>query len=162
MRSAARCSIRVPRRWRTPSGRPSRDWPHRDRRLRTRVPRTHQPDDGADLEEYASIRRDSGPFAPRSIGLPLLPYRDHRDGPGRSSRDHPDRTRDQAPITCRDDRGADRRRSGFIVPADGFLPTMSSSAPTTASPSSPTRYRPASAAPARCSPSTTRAWCPTW
>ena len=51
---------------------------------------------------------------------------------------------------------------GFIVPADGLPARRRRSSPaSTASCSSPTRSRPGSVAPARCSPASTRAWCPT-
>ena len=47
---------------------------------------------------------------------------------------------------------------GFVVPAPGFLPRWPTGARRTASSSSPTRSRPASPAPATCSPASTRAW----
>ena len=50
---------------------------------------------------------------------------------------------------------------GFIVPAPGFLPALVDWAARTASSSSPTRCRPASPAPAPCSPASTRASSPT-
>ncbi|EUA68429.1 aminotransferase class-III family protein [Mycobacterium xenopi 4042] len=50
---------------------------------------------------------------------------------------------------------------GFIVPARGFWPLCASGASNTTWSSSPTRSRPDSRAPGRCSPASTRALSPT-
>ena len=138
------------------------------RRVRPRLPRPHQPDDGADRQEHAlqarlrAVRRRD---LPRADGLPATAGRaapsacadeafdafvDDRSTPRSARTTSPpsssSRSRARAASSCR------RRAS---------CPASPTGAASTASCSSPTRSRPASAAPATGSPATTRASCPT-
>ena len=107
-----------------------------------------------------------GPFAPEVYRAPLsYPFRDDKtvDGPAAARRaidliEKQVGAANLAAVVIEPIQG----EGGFIVPAPG-LPARAGRvvrAPT-ASSSSPTRCRPASPAPATCSPASTRASCPT-
>ena len=141
--------------------------PAGDRRVRPRLPRTYQPDDGADGEEHAvqaPLRPVRGRDLPGADGLPV-PLAD-RSGELRRrgvravrvAGAHPGRRVEHRCGAGRADPGRGRlRRPGAGVPGEGgrVVPRP------TASCSSPTRSSPGSAAPATGSPASTRASCPT-
>ena len=142
--------------------------PHRPagrRRVRPRLPRPHQPDDGDDREVDALQERLRPVRRPRSTAprCPTLPRREGMDGAAAAAardRRHREAGRRRQPRRRRDraDPGRGRlHRAGRRLPARDRRVVH---APT-ASCSSPTRCRPASPAPAPCSPATTRASCPT-
>ena len=111
-----------------------------------------------------------GPFAPEIYRLPFAyPYRLAAAGPRRGARRRRSRTcidemhkhigeENIAAVIIEPIQG----EGGFIVPAPGFVKGSPSSAPPTASCSSPTRSSPAWVAPGAGSRSRTRASCPTW
>ncbi len=136
-------------------------------RVRPRLPRPHQPDDGADRQEHAlqaRLRPVRARGLPGADGLPAA-LADRPGGvQGRGARD------DQDPDPQAGRRGQRRRRHhradpgrGRLHRAAGGVPRRAwpSSARRTASSSSPTRSSPASAAPATGSPASTRASSPT-
>ena len=105
-----------------------------------------------------------GPFAPEVYRAPMsYPFHDgETDGPAAAER---------AIDLIEKQVGADnlaclviepiQGEGGFVVPAPGFLPALADWCRETGASSSPTRSRPASAAPATGSPAMTRVSCPT-
>ena len=142
--------------------------PAGDRRVRPRLPRPHEPDDGADRQEHAvqapasarsPARSTACRWPTRSAGRPA-----RRTARTRRSRRSPRLVHTQvgeantAAVIIEPIQG----EGGFIVPAPGFLARGRRLVRrATASCSSPTRSRPASAAPATGSRASTRAWCRT-
>ena len=139
----------------------------RRRGLRPRLPRPHQPHDGADRQEHAVQARLRAVRPARSTGCrcPTRSADRARDCAGR----RPPRGRS---TQIEKQVGADnvaaiviepiQGEGGFIVPAAGLPAGARRLVPRpTASCSSPTRSRPASAAPATGSPASTRASSPT-
>ena len=136
------------------------------RRLRPRLPRPHQPHDGADREEHAVqalVRPVRARGLPGADVLPVPRPGGHDRRAGRGPRARPGREAggcgQRGLRRHRADPGRGRlRRPGAGLPAGAGR----RGAPTTARCSSPTRSRPASPAPATGSPATPRASCPTW
>ena len=123
----------------------------RRRRLRARLPRPHQPHDGDDGEEHAVqavVRTVRLRGLPRAAVVPATTTAaTAREAAGR--RDQPHRQGDRRRQRRRDRHRADRGRGRLHRPGRRASCPRSSSTPTpTASCSSPTRSRPASAAPA--------------
>ena len=146
--------------------------PHRtrrDRRVRPRLPRAHEPDDGADREDHAlqarlrTVRRRD---LPRPDGLPL-PLAGRRRGLRRRGvrrlrrvRAHPGRARTAAPPSSS---SRSRARAASSCPPPGLAAAGRRLVPRARHPADrrrdPDRLRRARAT---GSPATTRASCPTW
>ena len=137
------------------------------RRLRPRLPRPDQPDDGADREEHAvqarlrSLRARGLP-RPGGVRLPLADRSRERRPRGRRPGHRPDQQAGRRGERGRDHHRAGARR-GRLHRAGQGLPAgrQQVRARTTASSSSRTRSSPASAVPASGSPARTRASYPT-
>ena len=133
------------------------------RRLRPRLPRPHQPDDGADREEHA-VQERLRPVRARGLPgagglrLPLADRPGERRRRGVRAGHRHDQQADRRGERRRDHHRAGARRGRLHRAGQGLPARDQRSSPrTTASSSSPTRSSPASAAPASGSPARTRA-----
>ena len=138
--------------------------------VRPRLSRAHQPDHGADREVdalQARLRPVRAGDLPRAAVLPV-PRRGVRQGDGhrrrvgrQAARSTSSRSRSAPPTWPPSSSSRSRARADSSSPRTVSCPRCWTGARTTMWCSSPTRCRRGSPAPARCSPASTRASCPT-